>query len=163
MPVISRLFSVVLRIAEVGFGAVVAGIIGHYLHQQSNGYGDPWKGREIYTEVIAGLSILLGLLWLIPTAHTFFIWPLDVILALAWFAAFGLLVNALDTEACGGIFDWGGLWNDNFCSRWKAAEAFSFLSAIIWLVSGALGIYFVWRVDRTRFHRNGYVYGRYNV
>ncbi|QKX63554.1 uncharacterized protein TRUGW13939_10725 [Talaromyces rugulosus] len=160
MPVISRLFSVVLRIAELAFAAVVAGIIGHYLHLQANGDGDPWKGREIYTEVIAALSLLLGLLWLIPTAHTFFIWPLDVVISLCWFAAFGLLVDAVDDSSCGSVFDWGGLFHDNFCSRWKAAEAFSFLSAIIWLVSGVLGIYFVWRVDRSR---SGYVYGRYNV
>jgi hypothetical protein len=41
-----------------------------------NDHVSAWdEGRWIYTEVIAGLSLLLSLLWLIPTAHTFFIWP----------------------------------------------------------------------------------------
>lgn len=55
---------------------VVAGIIGYYLNEWSNDHIDAWAQRRwIYTEVIAGLSLLLGLLWLIPFAHTFFIWP----------------------------------------------------------------------------------------
>ncbi|EED17622.1 integral membrane protein [Talaromyces stipitatus ATCC 10500] len=160
MPVISRLFSVLLRLAELACAAVVAGIVGYYLHRWSDDHLSAWaQGRWIYTEVIAGLSLLLGLLWLIPTAHTFFIWPIDIIISLCWFAAFGLLVDALDGVDCGTAFSWGYIGHNDWCGRWKAAEAFSFLSAIIWLVSGILGIYFVWRVDR----RRNYVYGRYSV
>lgn len=139
---------------------IVAGIIGYYLQRWDEGYGDrlgDYLGRWIYSEVIAGLSILLGLLWLIPTAHTFFIWPstipsvslihlsvlngvVDVVISFAWFAVFGLVVDALDDVPCGGVFDWdrGTINFDNFCGHWRAAEAFSFLSAIIWLVSGIL-------------------------
>ncbi|KAL1991762.1 hypothetical protein VTN49DRAFT_5070 [Thermomyces lanuginosus] len=163
MPVFTRLVSVVLRLGEITFATIVAGIIGYYLQRWDEGYGDrlgDYLGRWIYSEVIAGLSILLGLLWLIPTAHTFFIWPIDVVISFAWFAVFGLVVDALDDVPCGGVFDWdrGTINFDNFCGHWRAAEAFSFLSAIIWLVSGILGIYFVWRVEhRTR------PYGRYHV
>ncbi|KAL1971017.1 hypothetical protein VTN77DRAFT_2851 [Rasamsonia byssochlamydoides] len=161
MPVISRLLSIVLRVGEIGFAAVVAGIIGYYLHEVD----DSWpQGRWIYTEVIAGLSILLGLLWLIPFASTFFVWPVDVVISLAWFAAFGILVDALNGLPCGWIWDWGITLTDHTdCSRWKAAEAFSFLSAIIWLISGLLGLYFVWRVDAAARRRGGYWYGRYDV
>jgi hypothetical protein len=107
--------------------------------------------------VIAGLSLLLGLLWLIPTAHTFFIWPsklylffdcipglctnacqVDIVIALCWFAAFGLEVDALGNLNCGGAFSWGYIGDNDLCGHWKAAEAFSFLSALIWLVSGIL-------------------------
>ena len=74
MPVISRLVSIVLRVAEIAFAAVVAGIIGHYLAELDN--IDAWpQARWIYTEVIAGLSILLGLIWLIPFSSGFFSWP----------------------------------------------------------------------------------------
>ncbi|OKL64539.1 hypothetical protein UA08_00662 [Talaromyces atroroseus] len=164
MPVISRLFSVILRVAELACATVVAGIIGYYLHEWTNDHLDAWaEGRWIYTEVVAGLSLLLGLLWLIPFAHTFFIWPIDIILSLAWFASFGLLVNALGDINCGGAFSWGGITHNDICGRWRAAEAFSFLSAIFWLVSGILGIYFVWRVDRRSARRGNYVYGRYQV
>ncbi|KAL1982752.1 hypothetical protein VTN96DRAFT_934 [Rasamsonia emersonii] len=160
MPIVSRLLSVVLRIGEIGFGAIVAGIVGYYLNQL-DGSGWP-EGRWIYTEVIAALSILLGLFWLIPFASTFFVWPVDVVLALAWFAAFGILVDELNGLPCGTIWDWGYINDYNDCSRWRAAEAFSFLSAITWLISGLLGLYFVWRVDVAA-RRRGYWYGRYDV
>jgi hypothetical protein len=51
------------------------------------------KKRFIYTEVIAALSILLALFWLIPFSGGFIHWPVDVLLSIGWFVAFGLLVN----------------------------------------------------------------------
>ncbi|OJJ99875.1 MARVEL domain-containing protein [Aspergillus aculeatinus CBS 121060] len=144
MPVISRLISIVFRVVEVICAAVVAGIIGHYLHQYD---GDAWPvARWIYTEVIAGLSILLGLIWLIPFSSGFFSWPFDVIISFAWFAAFGILVDAIHKLNCGSIWYWGGIIHNNSCGRWKAAEAFSFISAIVWLASALLGIWFTFRV-----------------
>ncbi|KAF7718800.1 Uncharacterized protein PECH_005871 [Penicillium ucsense] len=148
MPIASRVISIPLRIAEIAFAAVVAGIIGHYLHSFAN--IDAWaQSRWIYTEVIASLSILLGLLWLLPFAWGFHLWPLDILISFAWFAAFGILVDALHGMQCGGIWYWHfrGL---NQCGRWKAAEAFSFLSAIVWLISALVGLWFTYRArDRT--------------
>lgn len=59
---------------------------------------------------------------------------MDVLISFAWFAAFGILVDAIHHLPCGSIWSWrfGG---DAVCGRWKAAEAFSFLSAIVWLMS----------------------------
>jgi hypothetical protein len=148
MPVISRLLSIVLRIAQIAFGAVVAGIIGHYLHEYHDAGAWP-LARWIYTEVIAGLSILLGLIWLIPFASGFFSWPFDVIISFAWFAAFGILVDAIHKLSCGSIWQWGIVTHNSVCGRWKAAEAFSFLSAIVWLVSALVGLWFTFRVRDT--------------
>ncbi|KAJ5463037.1 hypothetical protein N7475_007981 [Penicillium sp. IBT 31633x] len=150
MPVVSRLASIILRVAEIAFAAVVAGVIGHYLAQLDNSGADvDWwpQSRWIYTEVIAGLSILLGLIWLIPFSSGFFSWPLDIIISLAWFAAFGVLVDTIRQLPCGSIWSWH-FRGDQTCGRWKAAEAFSFLSAILWLVSGIVGIWFTFRVRR---------------
>ncbi|KAL4895454.1 LCCL domain-containing protein [Aspergillus ambiguus] len=134
MPVVSRLVSIVLRVVEIVCAAIVAGIIGYYLNSLDD--LEPWpQARWIYTEVIAGLSILLGLVWLIPFSSGFFSWPLDVLISFAWFAAFGILVDALHKLPCGGVFSWGNLIDRNECGRWKAAEAFSFISAVVWLVS----------------------------
>ncbi|EAS31288.1 uncharacterized protein CIMG_06767 [Coccidioides immitis RS] len=145
MPFLSRVVSVFLRIGEIGFGAVVAGIIGSYLHDFDG--TDVWpQARWIYTEVVAGVSILLALLWLLPFSGSFFMWPTDLVLSFAWFAAFGLLVNALNDLDCGGVFEWGNITGGTTCSRWKASEAFSFLSAIFWLVSTVVGIWFTFRV-----------------
>lgn len=76
----------------------------------------------------------------------------DVILGLAWFAAFGVLVDALEDSSC-----WYGPWEaiswdgrtylsyNSSCARWKAAEAFSFLSAVFWLASGLVVSIFCFR------------------
>ncbi|WEW55951.1 hypothetical protein PRK78_001386 [Emydomyces testavorans] len=149
MPVLSRALSFLLRIGELAFAAVVAGIVGSYLHDFDKANAWP-QARWIYTEVVAGLSILLGLLWLLPFSSSFFLWPIDLLLSFAWFAAFGLLVDSLRGLNCGRVFAWSHLTHHNTCSRWKAAEAFSFLSAIFWLVSALVGIWFTFRVRDTR-------------
>ncbi|KAJ5406256.1 hypothetical protein N7465_007540 [Penicillium sp. CMV-2018d] len=152
MPVISRLVSIILRVAEIAFAAVVAGVIGHYLAEVNHsGVDVDWlpQSRWIYTEVIAGLSILLGLIWLIPFSSGFFSWPMDILISFAWFAAFGVLVDTIRHLPCGSIWSWhfrGAFSGDQMCGRWKAAEAFSFLSAIIWLTSAIVGIWFTFRV-----------------
>ncbi|DAA77200.1 TPA_exp: Uncharacterized protein A8136_6460 [Trichophyton benhamiae CBS 112371] len=146
MPVFSRIVSPIFRIGEILFGAVVAGIIGSYLRSFSrNNNGDFPQSRWIYTEVIAGVSILLGLLWLFPSSFSFKTWPMDVILSLAWFASFAVQVNSLGTRNCGTAFQWTGFTNGDPCGRWRAAEAFSFLSACFWIVSALIGVWFTFR------------------
>ncbi|POS70262.1 integral membrane protein [Diaporthe helianthi] len=101
--------------------------------------------RFIYTEVVAGLSILLALLWLLPFSGSLIHWPVDLVISFCWFAAFGLLVDWLGGR-CGDTFDWSGLgFRGNNCGSWKAGEAFAFLSAVCWLVSALLGIYWTRR------------------
>ncbi|BCS29437.1 MARVEL domain-containing protein [Aspergillus puulaauensis] len=159
MPVLSRLVSIVLRIAQVVFGAVVAGIVGWFLHTFDN--TDVWpKPRWIYTEVIAAISILFGLVWLIPFSSGFFTWPLDLLISFAWFAAFGIQVDANRRLGCGSIWHWGSITDNTWCGRWKASQAFSFLSAIVWIASALVGIWFTFRVRR---HATDRIGGRYRV
>ncbi|KAI9367503.1 marvel domain-containing protein [Aspergillus egyptiacus] len=159
MPVISRLVSIILRIAQIAFGAIVAGVVGWFLDRF--GDADLWfQPRWIYTVVVAGVSILFGLIWLIPFSSGFFTWPLDLLISLAWFAAFGVQVDGNDRLGCGSIWRWGSITDDTFCGRWKAAQAFSFLSAIFWIASAIVGIWFTFRVRRHATERYG---GRHRV
>ncbi|OAA62416.1 integral membrane protein [Niveomyces insectorum RCEF 264] len=139
------LFSIILRLAELAFAAIVAGLTGDYLHAVR--HTSSWdQGRFIYTEVVAGLSIFLSIIWLFPFAGSFVHWPTDLIVSICWFVAFGLLVNWLH-GSCGYVFNWSGIDinGNNSCSEWKANIAFCFLSAICWLVSTLLGLYWVHR------------------
>lgn len=52
----------------------MAGIIGYYLNSFDKLEAWP-QARWIYTEVVAGVSIILGFLWLIPCSFGFFSWP----------------------------------------------------------------------------------------
>jgi len=138
--ILPRLFSLIMRFAEFVCGTVVLGLVGHFLRiHHKTGQGP--HGREIYTEVIAAISVVVSLLFLLPFTSSFMHYPLDLILSLAYFAAFGALVNQVHRMNCGGAFAWNGILHGGVCSQWKAAEAFSFLSAIFWLVSTLLSIY----------------------
>ncbi|KAE8352793.1 membrane-associating domain-containing protein [Aspergillus coremiiformis] len=154
MPVVSRLVSIVLRLVEIICAVIVAGIIGYYLVSLNDLEAWP-QARWIYTEVVAGVSILLGLIWLIPFSFSFFSWPFDVVISLAWFAAFGILVDAIHKFSCGSIWAWGSIVQNDVCGRWKAAEAFSFISACVWLISAVVGIWFTFRVRGTTSDRVG--------
>ncbi|KAI1100966.1 marvel domain-containing protein [Jackrogersella minutella] len=144
--ILTDIFSMILRLAELVFGAIVVGINGEYLHAVR--HTNTWdQGRFIYTEVVAALAIFLAIIWLFPFAGSFTHWPIDLVISICWFVAFGLLVNFLN-GTCGYVFDWGNVsfrYGDQ-CGKWKAIIAFSFLSAIVWLVSTIVGI--VWVRDR---------------
>lgn len=90
--ILTDLVGMILRLAELAFAAIVAGINGHYLHRVQG--VDSWSvGRFIYTEVVAGISIFLALIWLFPFSGSFVHWPVDIVISICWFAAFGLIVN----------------------------------------------------------------------
>jgi hypothetical protein len=67
-----------------------------------------------------------------------------------WWVVFALLVNWLN-GGCGYIFDWTdvGFRGANSCPAWKADVAFAFLSALCWLVSAIVGVYWTHRHRRT--------------
>ena len=73
--VLSRVVNIILRTAEIAFAAIVAGITGWILAKSSS--HTPGFGRFVYTEVIAALTILVALLWLIPFSWSFEHWPFD--------------------------------------------------------------------------------------
>lgn len=147
--IVTDFLSMILRIAELVFAAIVAGVNGQYLRMISN--IDHWyQARFIYTEVVAGLAMLLALIWLFPFSGSFVHWPVDLFISICWFAAFGVLVNYLD-GSCGRVFAWSNVaLRGDLCGRFKAIIAFSFLSAICWLVSAIIG--FMWVRD----HENRY-------
>jgi len=153
MHILDDIFSMALRIGELAFAAVVAGITGAYLQSVNNeSNSDATKVRFIYTEVVAALSLLLALLWLLPFSGTFIHWPVDFLLFVCWIVAFGLLINFIGPLDCGNIFYWGDITQEGVCQRWKADVAFAFLSAIFWLASALLGL---WVLHRHRYGTAG--------
>ena len=88
----SRVVSVLSRIMQIISAAVVAGVLGHYLHNIHDG-GAGSNGRIVYAVVIAGISLLVALLLIVPMKFSFFGFPLDFLIFVCWMVAFGLLVN----------------------------------------------------------------------
>ncbi|KAK2695164.1 hypothetical protein QWA68_006693 [Fusarium oxysporum] len=146
---LDRIVSLILRAAELVFAAIVAGVNGEYLHNARG--ASSWQlGRFIYTEVVAALGILFSLLLLIPFSSTFVHWPLDIFMSINWWIVFGLLVDLIG-NSCGRVFDWDNVYpvHGDQCGKTKAVIAFSFLSALLWLVSALVGFFWVRRRERT--------------
>lgn len=145
--ILSRLLSLIFRFAEFVCAAVVLGVDGFLLHQYRHTHQGP-LGREIYVEVIAGISLVAALIWMIPTTSAILHYPFDFLMVGAWFAAFGILVQHIHSIGCGSAFHWAGLANGSYCSTWKATEAFSFIAGCFWLASALLGIYVFHKLER---------------
>lgn len=144
----SSIVSIMLRASELACAAIVAGVNGYLLDNYHN--VSAWSlGRFIYVEVVAAFAILFSLIWLIPFAYGFIAWPLDVIISLCWWAAFGLLINFFGSDYCRHVFDWGTVEVRGFsCGRFKTSEAFAIISAILWLTSAFVGAFWVSRHER---------------
>ena len=99
--ILADILSMILRLAELAFAAIVAGITGRYLHDSKG--ASSWElGRFIYTEVVAGLSIFLAIVWLFPFSSSFVHWPADLFISIMWFVAFGLMVDQFN-GSCGCV------------------------------------------------------------
>ncbi|KAJ0318482.1 hypothetical protein Brms1b_004256 [Colletotrichum noveboracense] len=141
---IDHIVQMIFRAAELAFAAIVTGITGAYLHAHDN--ASSWdNGRFIYTIVVSSISMVLALVWLLPFSGSFVHWPMDIFISILWFVSFGLLVNLIG-DGCGPVFDWSNVSpRGDDCGRHKANIAFTFLSAIVWLASALIGLFWVRR------------------
>jgi hypothetical protein len=146
------IFSLCLRIGELAFSAVVAGLTGQYLHEHKG--ASAWdEKRFIYTEVIAAIAILYALLFLLPFMSTFWHWPMDFLLFAGTFdrlcspcSRMFLPIPAQNQAAnkqqydntCGSIWNWTGITGGSTCDKFRADLAFLFLASIFFLVSALL-------------------------
>ncbi|OCK75685.1 hypothetical protein K432DRAFT_408810 [Lepidopterella palustris CBS 459.81] len=134
-----------IRFSQFSCAAIVLGIIAYFINQHSRDNGVGSLSREIYVEVIAALSVLLSLIWMIPFTWQSLYYPVDFLISFAWFAAFGVLVNWLFNYPCGNYsyyYYWGVLYSfDPYCAKWRTAEAFSFIAGLLFLISAFLGIH----------------------
>jgi Membrane-associating domain len=120
----------------------VVGLVSHFLAQYDNVQVGP-HGREIYTDCVAAISMVISLIWLLPFTWTFMHYPLDFLLSFAWFAAFGALyswihINGIKCLGYFSIFHWDGVEHTDYCHQWMTAEAFCFMSGVFWLISALL-------------------------
>ncbi|OAP55190.1 hypothetical protein AYL99_10890 [Fonsecaea erecta] len=156
----SQVASFCLRICEVVSAAIVAGILGFYLHLLDDAHAHA-NGRIVYTMVIAGISILAALLLMPPLKYSFWAFPLDFALFICWIVSFGLLVNLTSSGGCNSRWywsNWGYYWGHWYrvvpitgtnetlvgtvhCGTWRTSNAFIFIGAFLWLGSGLCGLY----------------------
>ena len=92
MGMASKVCSVILRLLELISAAVVAGLVGEYLHfvDQANASAN---SKMVYTVALAGISLVVCLICMVPLNILFYGFLLDAALFVMWMTAFGLLVN----------------------------------------------------------------------
>ena len=119
--------------------ATIAGLIGTYL--ANNKDATTSQSRFVYSIVVAALSIFLSIIWLMPFGSSIVHYPTDLIMFLLWIIVYGLMVSFIAPLNCGSIWAWGDITQQGNCQKWKAATAFSFLSAVFWFVSALVVCY----------------------
>jgi hypothetical protein len=82
--IVSRVVSLVLRVAQFVFAAIVLGLTAYFIYQR-NRYGVGPLGRTIYTLVIATFSVIGSLVWMIPTKSSIASYASDFFFSAAWF------------------------------------------------------------------------------
>jgi Membrane-associating domain len=88
----SKVVSVFLRVFELISAAVVAGLVGEYLHYVSDAHAHA-EPRLVYTVSLAGISLVVCLVCMIPLNFAFYGFLLDFMIFIMWMTSFGLLVN----------------------------------------------------------------------
>ncbi|KAK0630516.1 hypothetical protein B0T17DRAFT_590006 [Bombardia bombarda] len=163
MGAFSRVVLVLLRVWELICSVIVLGILGRFLHLADMA-GALKDSRMIYTIVIASISAIYSILFILPFIYAFLGFPVDLLLFVAWLVAFCLLITRTGTATCSSTwywnywgFYWGGWWGNPWritgpgdigyagCSSWRTVLAFSFMASIAFLISGILGAIVVYR------------------
>ena len=108
------------------------------------------SGKLWFDVALAGVSVLLALLFIAPYSHTFRHFPIDFLLGCAWIAAFVfLLLEFKGKSNCNqSVSDLATMTLPSICHTAQAAYAFAFLSACLWLTSSVVGAWICWRDRR---------------
>jgi hypothetical protein len=85
---LSRTILLALRITQFLTAVILLSLFAYFHHHIST---LPSDGRIIFPIIIASLSLFLSLLFILPTTHAIVHTGIDLLLAAAWFAVFGLL------------------------------------------------------------------------
>jgi hypothetical protein len=111
---------------------IVVGIVGHFLYYYEDNTAYP-NVRLVYTEVVAGLSMLCSILWMVFWTTEFYNIGADLFISFAWFAAFGSLMGYIDCRHCTTSpfnIHYRNKIGDGLCKEWRVAEAFALITGV---------------------------------
>jgi hypothetical protein len=97
----SKVFSVLLRVAEFCSSIIVVSLLGRFFYLVNLGPNGSIEDRLIYAQVISCLELLFSLILMPPLKYSFYAWPLDAILFICSMVAFGLLADVGRAEHLG--------------------------------------------------------------
>lgn len=121
------------------YAGIVLGIVGWFLSHCNDELLVYPKARLIFTEVFAALGFIYACVFvLIFNATTRWMLYSNILWALIWFAAYGVMVEF----DCSDNFEgWEEKFGPNFQACWSAATAFCFLGGFFYLVLVVFNIF----------------------
>jgi uncharacterized membrane protein len=117
----SRPLNLALRASQFLTAAILLGLTSSFLHQRSRYDSNDVFNRLVYTLVVAVVALVFALVWMLPIANASILWAVDLALAAAWLAVFGLLQDWYGAGglACGGkSWDWERKWSSQVFRKW---------------------------------------------
>jgi len=88
--------------------------------------------------------MLCSILWMVVWTTEFYNIGADLFISFAWFAAFGTLMEYVDCHHCTtspfNIYYRNKIGN-GLCKEWRAAEAFAFITGVLFLGNAIIIIY----------------------
>ncbi|EGX44485.1 hypothetical protein AOL_s00188g153 [Orbilia oligospora ATCC 24927] len=148
---IPRLTSILLRLTQLLTSIIITGISGHYLNTLKDFHIPVANGRFIYTTIISSSSLIYSFICLIFWRYTVF--PVDLGFFVAYLVGFGVVVSwIVDGMGCEKTWDLEvrfGVWLSgrpkDQCGRWAAVETFTFFTSLLFLASGLLAVWKIWK------------------
>ena len=114
---------------------ITIGIVDHFLNYYEDNTAYP-NVRLVYTEVVAALSMLCSILWMVFWTTESYNIGADLFISLAWFAAFGSLMEYVDWHHCTTSpfnIHYRNEIGGGLCKEWRVAEAFAFITGVLFL------------------------------
>ncbi|SLM34797.1 Marvel domain [Lasallia pustulata] len=117
----------ILRFLQFVLALTVAGLYGAQLDDQRKhgGHGD---SRWIYAEVVAALSAVTCILYMIPLVRSYLFFAWDLILFILWVALFGLF---------GKLYIKKNAHHDSSVQKMKNAVWVDLINMLLWLLRRA--------------------------
>ncbi|RBR25227.1 uncharacterized protein FIESC28_01962 [Fusarium coffeatum] len=148
MAAVSKIITVVLHIVQIICAISIIGIASNYIAtHKSRSLGH--LSRFIFADVVAVISTFFAVIWLIPFSSNYMNWYIDALLGVFSAAMAGWLVysseklcgeiNRHDAKAVLDFDDVGATW----CTKWKALYVFAIISVALWIISAAVGYFWV--------------------
>ncbi len=88
----SRFCHIILRTCELISSVIVLGLVARFIHLVAMAGGDN-DSRLIYTIVLASISTIYSIFFILPLMYAFLAFAADFALFVMWMVAFGLLVG----------------------------------------------------------------------
>ncbi|KAK6351848.1 hypothetical protein TWF718_004993 [Orbilia javanica] len=148
---IPRIISFAFRLCQLLTSIIVTGISGHYLNTLKDFNIPSPNGRLVYTTIIASASLVYSFGCLIFWRYTVF--PVDLGFFVAYLTGFGVAINwIVEGMRCEKAWDleirfnvWLSGRAKDQCGRWAAVETFTFFTAFLFLASGLLALWKIWK------------------